>query len=408
MRVRPREVRHRLHALEHRAARRRARSPAARSTRESTPWPSWILPFAASRPAEQRLEQRRLAGAVRPDERDVLAALERERRAVQQLPLADAQVEALDLEHRAPAARRLQELEPERARAPREQRDLVGRLLPLALEPLDLRQLRLRLLRLVLLRAEPLDEALEPLDVAGDALRSPSAHAARAPPSRAATRATARGRTSPRPATTSIVAVVTASRNQRSCATRITAASSDCSSRSSHSRRLDVEVVRRLVEQQQVGVAAERARERRARQLAAREGAQRPVEALVGEAEAAHDRGRVVAPAVAARVLEPRLRLASSGSSSPGRGRRPPSPARAPCSSSSSRDEVARAREHVLAQRDVALDRRPLVVQRDARALLRTRARRRASRSRRRGSGAASSCRRRSGRRARRGRGARR
>ena len=71
----------------------------------------------------------------------------------------------------------------------------------------------------------------------------------------------------------------------------------------------DVEVVRRLVEQQQVGVAAERARERRARQLAARERAQRPVEVLVGEAEAAQHRGRVVAPAVAARVLEPRLRL---------------------------------------------------------------------------------------------------
>ena len=33
----------------------------------------------------------------------------------------------------------------------------------------------------------------------------------------------------------------------------------------------DVEVVRRLVEEQQVGVAAERARERRARQLAAGE-----------------------------------------------------------------------------------------------------------------------------------------
>ena len=70
----------------------------------------------------------------------------------------------------------------------------------------------------------------------------------------------------------------------------------------------DVEMVRRLVQQQQVGIAAERARERRARQLAAGEGAQRPVEALVGEAEPAHDLRRVVAPAVAARVLEPRLR----------------------------------------------------------------------------------------------------
>ena len=38
---------------------------------------------------EQRLDQRRLPRAVRPDERDVLAALERERRLAQQLALAD-------------------------------------------------------------------------------------------------------------------------------------------------------------------------------------------------------------------------------------------------------------------------------------------------------------------------------
>ena len=41
---------------------------------------------------------------------------------------------------------------------------------------------------------------------------------------------------------------------------------------------LDVEVVRRLVEQQQVGVARERATERGARQLAARERLELPVE----------------------------------------------------------------------------------------------------------------------------------
>ena len=72
--------------------------------------------------------------------------------------------------------------------------------------------------------------------------------------------------------------------------------------------RLDVEMVRRLVEQQQVGLRGECPRERRARQLAARERVQRPVEVGVGEAEPAHDRGRAVAPVVAARVLEPRLR----------------------------------------------------------------------------------------------------
>ena len=52
--------------------------------------------------------------------------------------------------------------------------------------------------------------------------------------------------------------------------------------------RRDVEVVRGLVEQQQVGVAGERARERAARELAAREGVQRPVEVVVLEAEPAH------------------------------------------------------------------------------------------------------------------------
>ena len=42
--------------------------------------------------------------------------------------------------------------------------------------------------------------------------------------------------------------------------------------------RLDVEVVRRLVEQQQVGIAGERASERRARELAAGERAELAVE----------------------------------------------------------------------------------------------------------------------------------
>ena len=70
----------------------------------------------------------------------------------------------------------------------------------------------------------------------------------------------------------------------------------------------DVEMVRRLVEQQQVGVAAERPPERGARELAARERAQRAVEMLLREAEAAQYRCRVIAPAVSARMLEPRLR----------------------------------------------------------------------------------------------------
>ena len=69
-------------------------------------------------------------------------------------------------------------------------------------------------------------------------------------------------------------------------------------------------MVRRLVEEQQVGAAGERARERGARQLAARERVEAAIEIGVGEAEAAEDGDGVVAPAVAAGVLEPGLRLA--------------------------------------------------------------------------------------------------
>ena len=72
---------------------------------------------------------------------------------------------------------------------------------------------------------------------------------------------------------------------------------------------LDVEVIRRLVEQEEVGIAAKRACERCARQLAAGERVEQPVEIGVREAEPAHDRRRTVAPAVAARVLQPSLRL---------------------------------------------------------------------------------------------------
>ena len=130
----------------------------------------------------------------------------------------------------------------------------------------------------------------------------------------------------------------------------------------------DVEVVRGLVEEEQIGVAAERAGERGARQLAARERAQRAVEVLLREAEPAHDRGRAVAPRVAAGVLEPRLRL---GVAVQRRLRvvalrhrllEPPELVL-------ERDEVARAGEHVLAQAQLLLERRPLVVQRDPRPL---------------------------------------
>ena len=130
-----------------------------------------------------------------------------------------------------------------------------------------------------------------------------------------------------------------------------------------------VEVVRRLVQQQQVGVAAERPRQGGARQLAAGERAQLPVEVLVGEAEAAQDRGRVVAPAVAARVLEARLRrrVAVERALVVGAaGHRLLEPRQLLLEP----HEVARARQHVLAQRQPLVEGRALVVQGDARPLL--------------------------------------
>ena len=131
----------------------------------------------------------------------------------------------------------------------------------------------------------------------------------------------------------------------------------------------DVEVVRRLVEEQQVGIAAECARERRARQLSARERAQRAVEMRFGESEAAQHRGGVIAPAVAACMLEPRLRgrvsverrliVRAAGHRLLQAGQLFLEP-----------HEVARAGQDVLAQRHVLLERRPLIVQRDARPFL--------------------------------------
>ena len=172
-------------------------------------------------------------------------------------------------------------------------------------------------------------------------------------------------------------------------------------------RGLDVEVVRRLVEQQQVGVARERARQRGTRELAARERVERPVEVATRRSRARAVPGRALAPVVAARVLEPRLGLGVAPQRRRRRGRRPPSPARAARSSSSVATRSAAPESAYSRKLRPAL--RAAGAGRAARCACpsRTRARRRAPRSRRRASGAGSSCRRRSGRRARAGRGAR-
>src|SRR5580765_526046 len=113
---------------------------------------------------EDRLEQRGLAGAVWPDQGDVLAALERERDLMQQLLVAGPQVERLRLDDDAPRPHRLQELEAQRAPGARR-----GLRHP-RLDALDLLLLRLRLLRLRVLGAEALDEALELGDLRSVAL----------------------------------------------------------------------------------------------------------------------------------------------------------------------------------------------------------------------------------------------
>ena len=130
----------------------------------------------------------------------------------------------------------------------------------------------------------------------------------------------------------------------------------------------DVEVVRRLVQEQEIRVAAEGARERGARQLAARERVEPPVEVGVREAEPAHDGGRPVAPAVATRVLEARLRVRVAR-----QGRLVVRAARhrllEPAELLLERHEVGSARDDVLAERQAALEGRALVVERDARGL---------------------------------------
>ena len=127
-------------------------------------------------------------------------------------------------------------------------------------------------------------------------------------------------------------------------------------------------MVGRLVEEQQIGARAERPGERGARQLAAREALEWTLQIAFAEAKPA--RGRLVAraPAIAARVLEPRLRAGIA------------SQRRRIVSSRRHRrfqlgqlplgvEHVGAGGEHVRAQIEAALERRTLVVQGDLRAL---------------------------------------
>ena len=130
----------------------------------------------------------------------------------------------------------------------------------------------------------------------------------------------------------------------------------------------DVEVVRRLVEEQQIGVAAERAGQRGSRQLSARECRERALEVVRREAEVARDRVEPLSPGVAARVLEARLRLGIAPECRRlvvAGGHRLFEPAQLPLGGG----QVGRAREDVVAERGAALGGRALVMKRDPGAL---------------------------------------
>ena len=133
--------------------------------------------------------------------------------------------------------------------------------------------------------------------------------------------------------------------------------------------RLHVEVVGRLVEQQQVGVAGQRAGQRSAGELAARERAQRAVEVGDLEAEAADHAERALAPVVAAGVLEPGLGapVLVVGLLVAGAVGHLLLELGQPLLD---RDQVGAAGQHVVAQGQVAVARRALVVQGDAGVLL--------------------------------------
>ena len=275
--------------------------------------------------------------------------------------------QAVDLDDRSAGARRIEEVEAERPTTLREPVERVGLLAALLVEPSDLRQLRLRLPRLALLVAEPFHEALEARDVrlvAREQLAGGERPGRLLPPPLV-----------PRPGEVERAAEVDLEHGRRDGFQEPAIVGDEDHARVDRGQLLleplearHVEVVRRLVEQQQVGIACQRAGERSARELSSGEGSELPVEVDVREAEPAQGRDRSLAPVPAARVLEPRLGVRVA------RERR--RVVRSFCHRLLERtqlllerDEIRCAREDVFTKREVALERRPLVVQRDARAL---------------------------------------
>ena len=229
----------------------------------------------------------------------MLAPLEPQLAVLEQRPARHLEAAVLEVEHHSPGALRAAELEAERA---------VVR--GIALDPLHLVELlhpRLRLARLGRLVAEALDEALH----AGD-LRLllldllAELHLARrrlAPPrvpgAREETRAPGLELEHRRANRLEEPAVVGHEDHGRVEVGQVLLEPLE---------GRDVEVVRGLVQEEQVRVSGQGPGERCARELAARERREPAIELFVGEAEAVQGAERADAPVPAARVLEARLR----------------------------------------------------------------------------------------------------
>jgi hypothetical protein len=305
--------------------------------------------------ARERLDQRRLAGPVGADERDVLPALEPELGVAQELALADPQRAALDLEHDAAGPLGRLEGEAERLAVP-----------GVAADPLDLLQLldaRLRLARAGA-RAEARDETLERLDLRLLLL------------DRAPERQLARGLLLA-PGVPGALEVLRAPalELEHGGADRLEEPAVVRDEHDGGVERLqvrlqplergDVEVVRRLVEQQQVRVARQRAGQRGARELPAGERRQVAVEMRVAEPEPVQRAVDAFAPGVAAGVLQPGLG-ARVGVERAGVHRAVGHRVLQLRQPRLERQQVTAAAEHVVAQREVAVARGALVVQLDA------------------------------------------
>ncbi len=256
-------------------------------------------PLRGLAPSGERLDQGRLAGAVGPDEDQVLAPLDPQRRILDQHPPRDLDPRALHLQREATAALRLGEAERQSARLPWIGRDRTR------LELLDLLDPRLRLPGLRRLVAEPFHEPLHPGDLRLLLLdRAPERDLAGgllAPPGVPGTReeaGPARLQLEHRcPDGLEKPAVVGDQDYGRIELLQVPL---------QPLQRRDVEVVGRLVEQQQIGARRQRPGERGAGQLSTREGRERPRRRLgIGlEAETAQHGEHVVAPAVSAGRLE--------------------------------------------------------------------------------------------------------